>query len=37
MAKRIIIGDQEFDVPNVFPKSGWLIALLLIVVKLKTF
>ena len=32
MAKRIIIGDQEFDVPNVFPKSGWLIALLLIIV-----
>ena len=32
MAKRIIIGDQEFDVPDVFPKSGWLIGLLLIVI-----
>tara|TARA_Y100001970_G_C14229445_1_gene857711 strand:- start:1993 stop:2970 length:978 start_codon:yes stop_codon:yes gene_type:complete len=32
MSKRIIIGDQEFDVPSIFPKSGWVIALLLILV-----
>ena len=31
MARRIIIGEQEFNVPDKFPKSGFAVALLLVV------
>ena len=30
MARKIIIGDQEFIVPDKFPKSGFTIGLILV-------
>ena len=32
MARRIIVGDQEFVVPDKFPKSGFTIGLILVLI-----
>ena len=32
MARKIIIGDQEFMVPDKFPKSGFTIGLILVLI-----
>ena len=32
MAKRIVVGDQEFVVPDKFPKSGFTIGLILVLI-----
>ena len=32
MAKRIVVGDQEFMVPDKFPKSGFTIGLILLLI-----
>ena len=33
MAKRIVVGDQEFVVPDKFPKSGFTIGLILVLIR----
>ena len=32
MARKIIVGDQEFLVPDKFPKSGFTIGLILVLI-----
>ena len=32
MAKRIVVGDQEFVVPDKFPKGGFTIGLILLLI-----